>query len=90
MKKKAVSLKYFGENLNAPLITAIGDGFTADKIISIAKKNNVDVVKNNDFFKYNKELNINSEIPEELFSIVSEILAFIISTNDKIKQRANK
>ncbi len=81
MKKKAVSLKYLNTEYRAPKITAIGSDSFAEKIISEAVKNNIKVINDETFFKYEKSLSLNQEIPEELYELVSKILSIIVKSN---------
>ncbi|OHD79492.1 MAG: hypothetical protein A2355_00680 [Spirochaetes bacterium RIFOXYB1_FULL_32_8] len=68
-----------------PVITAIGEGKIADMIIKTAINNGVEVVKDNEFFNYEKLLSSGSEIPEEVYQVVAKILSYLIRTN-RLKQ----
>lgn len=80
-KKKAAALKYSKENLKVPVLAAHGSGDIANKIIEIARINNIEIVENGEFFDFEELYEIGSEIPQDVYKIVAEILAYIINTN---------
>ena len=75
--KKAISLEYNQQQYNAPKVTSKGQGFVADKIINIAKQHNIPIREDEDLANMLYELEINQEIPTELYKAVAEIFAFI-------------
>jgi flagellar biosynthesis protein len=80
-KNSAVSLKYQPESDNAPRITAKGKGKIADKIIRIAKEHNIYIHEDPDMIEVLSQLDINAEIPPDLYLVVAELLAFVYSLN---------
>lgn len=82
-KKKAAAVKYLKEKLEVPVIAAYGTDDFADKIIKEAEKNGIEIVSNENFFKYEKQFSIEGEIPEEVYKIVADIIACIIKTNKR-------
>jgi len=83
--KHAVALRYEKEKDAAPVVTAKGKGLVAEKIISLAKKHDVPV-KENALVAYELyKLELNEEIPSELYEAVAIILAAIYEC-DKIAQ----
>ena len=78
MNKKAVSLKY-DENRNAaPIIVASGMGYMAEKIVEVANNNGVPVYEDNSLATVLTQLNLGSEIPEELYKAVVDIYAYFL------------
>ena len=75
--KKAVALRY-NKGIPAPVITAKGTGYSAEKILEIAVKNGVTVVRNDDLSASLYTFNVGDFITEEYYEIVAEILAFIL------------
>lgn len=75
--KKAVALRY-EKGLAAPVVTAKGEGFSAERIVSIASENNIAVVKDEKLSESLFTLNVGDYITEEYYEIVAEILAFIL------------
>ena len=77
--KKAVALKYKINEDNAPKVVAKGRGFLAEKIEEIAKECNIHIEKDSELANSLYRLNLNEEIPEELYEAVAKILAYIYS-----------
>ncbi|HNZ26602.1 MAG TPA: EscU/YscU/HrcU family type III secretion system export apparatus switch protein [Spirochaetota bacterium] len=82
-RKKAAAITYLKENLDIPIISALGSDELADKIIEKAKENGIKIFENKEFFQYEKLFDIGNEIPPEIYKIVAEILVFIIKSNDE-------
>lgn len=70
----AVALKYDGER--APVISATGTWELAEEIIRIARDNNVPLYENAELAGILARLSLNEEIPETLYRVIAEILAF--------------
>lgn len=78
MNKKAVALKY-DENRNAaPIIVASGMGYMAEKIVEVANDNGVPVYEDNSLATVLTQLNLGSEIPEELYQAIVDIYAYFL------------
>ncbi|MFW0883581.1 EscU/YscU/HrcU family type III secretion system export apparatus switch protein [Candidatus Acidulodesulfobacterium sp. H_13] len=80
---KASALKYDGEKNSAPVLIAKGRGRVAEKIIEIAKKENIPVMENKMLADVLDRLDIYDEIPPELYKAVSKIFAFLWKVNEK-------
>lgn len=85
--KKAIALTYQPRLDNAPRITAKGKGEVAEKIIQIAKENNIYTHNDSDLVEMLSHLDLNEEIPPNLYIIVAELLAFVYSLNSGQKLR---
>ena len=74
----AVALKYDPNSMTAPKVVAKGINLIAEKIKQIAKENNIPIVEKPELARelYAK-VNIDKEIPEELYQAVAEILAYV-------------
>jgi flagellar biosynthesis protein len=73
----AVALKYDGER--APTITATGTYELAEEIIRIAREHGVPLYENAELAGILARLDLNDEIPETLYRVIAEILAFAFS-----------
>lgn len=74
----AVALKYDKNNSTAPIVVAKGADYVAEKIKETARENKVEIVENKPVARmlyYNVE--IDQEIPPELYQAVAEILAYV-------------
>jgi flagellar biosynthesis protein len=82
--KKAAALQYDKEKDHAPYVTAQGSGETAKNIIKIAEQNGIPIKKDEDLVNMLSQIELNQEIPVELYKAVAEIFSFIygISNNE--------
>jgi len=86
MKKKpskAVALTYDTQKDKAPRVVAKGKGYLADKIVEIAKQHDVPLYEDQNLVQVLEALDIETEIPPELYQAVAEVLAFIYRMNHK-------
>lgn len=81
----AVALKYDQFSGKAPVVIAKGEDYLALKIKEKAKEHDVEIVENKQLARmlyYNVDLD--QEIPPELYQAVAEILAFVYKQKHKI------
>jgi flagellar biosynthesis protein len=83
-KSKAVALKYDQGKDAAPRVAAKGRGFVAEKIIETARAHNVPLHEDKNLVQVLEALDLETEIPPELYRAVAEVLAFIYRLNAKI------
>ncbi len=84
-QKKAVALKYNKGKDSAPKIVAKGKGYIAEKIIEAARENNVPLYEDKNLSQVLEALDLDTEIPPELYRAVAEVLAFIYKLNTMAK-----
>lgn len=80
----AVAIKYDQTKMFAPKVIAKGADFIAQQIREKAKENNVIIYEEPPLARalyYN--VDINQDIPEDLFKAVAEVLAYVYSLNEK-------
>ena len=80
---KALAVKY-NKELPAPFIQAKGRGVLADRLLDIAKKYDIPVVKDDLLSETLYMMEPGEYIPEEVYDIVAQILVFIKKTQDLI------
>jgi flagellar biosynthesis protein len=68
----------------APRIVAKGNGVTAEAIISLARENGVYVHQSPELVNLLMQIDLDSEIPPELYQAVAEILAWLYALDQKI------
>jgi len=74
----AVALKYEELKMSAPKCIAKGQDIIAQRIKKIAEENDVTVVENRPLAReLYRRVEIGDEIPDDLFSAVAEVLAFV-------------
>ncbi len=71
---QAIALQYNGED--TPTVLATGMGELADEILAIARESEVPIFENRELTALMASLELGDEIPEELFHVIAEILAF--------------
>ena len=81
LSRSAVSLRYDSRVSKAPLVTAKGKGFIADKIIALAKENNIPIKEDPDLVHLLSQVDLNREIPASLYQVVAELLSFVYKLN---------
>ena len=74
---KAVALKYEKSKDRAPKVVAKGRKKLAEKIIEMAREHNIEIYEDSDLVELLYSLDFYEEIPEELYSAVAEILAYV-------------
>lgn len=84
-RKKAVALKYDPFKDRAPKVTAKGAGEVAERIIEVARQHDIPVKDDADLVEVLSKLEIEKEIPPDIYIVVAELLAFVYSVNTKKK-----
>lgn len=79
----AAALKYDAKKDAAPKVTARGRGLVAEKIIELARKHDVPIKSDPALVQILSELELEEQIPAELYKAVAEILAFVYAVNGK-------
>ena len=74
---RAVALKYDQKKDRAPKVVAKGRGHIAEKIIAVARENNLPLYQDQNLIQILEALDLETEIPPELYRAVAEVLAFI-------------
>ena len=87
-KKQAVALKYDVQQDNAPRVVAKGRGHVAEHILATAQKNSVPVYQNKTLVNMLMALEIDREIPPELYKAIAEVMAYVYKM-DKAKGHTN-
>jgi len=88
-KRTAVAMRYDVEKDKAPLILATGRGAIADEILRIAEENKIPLYENRDLANMLAKLEIDTEIPAQLYVLVAEVLFFVYKL-DKMAEKREK
>jgi len=83
MKQKAVALQYDADKSSAPKLTAKGEGYTAENIIKIAKLHDIPIKKDEDLVELLSNLEIDREVPPEMYKAIAEVFSFIYKLTNK-------
>ena len=89
-QQRAVALKYDARGGNAPSIVAKGRGGLAEKILEVAKENNIPIHEDPDLVEVLSQLDTGKEISPELYQAVAEVLIFIYKMNQKKMERFHR
>ncbi|WP_342417482.1 EscU/YscU/HrcU family type III secretion system export apparatus switch protein [Paenibacillus sp. FSL R10-2782] len=85
-RKKAVALKYTPGESEAPIVVAKGSGRIADSILEKAKEHGVPVQEDAALVEVLSKLDLDEQIPAELYQLVAEVLTYIYQM-DKLAPR---
>jgi flagellar biosynthesis protein len=80
---RAVALRYDRTQNGAPRVVAKGRGQAAENIIALAREHGVPLHEDSNLAATLSALDIETEIPPELYRAVAEVLAFIYRLNGK-------
>ena len=86
-EQKAAALKYDADRDRAPRLVAKGRGHVAEHILAVAQKNAIPVYKNKSLINMLMALEIDREIPPELYKAIAEVMAYVYRM-DKSKGRS--
>jgi len=81
--KSAVALKYRTDQDPAPKVTAKGEGLVAERIIELARENQIPIKEDPDLVQILSQVDINKEVPPSVYKVVAELLAFVYKLNQK-------
>lgn len=79
LNKKAVALTYDEDKKAAPVIVASGMGYVAERMIEVANEHGVPVYEDNSLATMLTQLELGSEIPEELYQAIVEIYIYFLN-----------
>jgi flagellar biosynthesis protein len=84
--KKAVALRYTPEKHEAPVLVAKGKGQIADKIMEKAKQHGIPVQEDASLVEVLSQLDLDQQIPPELFQLVAEVLSFVYRSDRQARE----
>ncbi len=85
-RKTAIAINYDKVAMAAPKLVAKGRGVIAERLIEMAKENGVPVVEDRVLVETLDQLNVNQQIPPELYQVVAEILVSVYRADETIKK----
>jgi len=86
----AVALDYDSKNMGAPQVVAKGRGEMAAKIRAIADEHKVPVVQNIPLARSLFTVELDREVPEDLYEAVAEVLNWVFEMKQKQKQESEQ
>jgi flagellar biosynthesis protein len=79
----AVALHY--DKKGAPRVVAKGRGSLGEKIIEVAKANDIPIQENEALVGALSNVELGDEIPAELYKAVAEVLIFVLKLSGQVK-----
>jgi flagellar biosynthetic protein FlhB len=80
----AVAIKYDANVSKAPMVTAKGQDYMAQRIKETAREHKVEIVENKPLARSLYDtVEVGQEIPQDLYQAVAEVLAFVYSLKQK-------
>jgi len=86
-RKTAIALRYDIDRDKAPMVLATGRGPVADEILRIAEENKIPLYEDPELAKLLSKLELDTEIPAELYTLVAEVLFFIYKLDRMAEKR---
>jgi flagellar biosynthesis protein len=79
--RKAAALRYAQNKEDAPRVVAKGRGKMAEQIIALAEAHQVPLVEDRQLIQVLEALDVDTQIPAELYQAVAEVLVFVYRLN---------
>lgn len=89
-KVRAIAVKYDAKKGKAPRIVATGRGAVAEQILKLAEDNKIPLYEDSTLTDLLSKLDLDMEIPAELYTMVAEVLAFVYQLDKLAKARRAK
>ena len=86
-RKAAIALRYDVDRDKAPLVIASGRGPMAEEILRIAEDNKIPLYEDPELAKLLTKLELDTEIPPELYTLVAEVLFFVYKLDRMAEKR---
>ncbi len=86
-KIRAIAVKYDPKKGRAPRIIATGRGPVAEQILKLAEENRIPMYEDDVLTELLSKLELDMEIPAELYTMVAEVLAFVYQLNKLAKSK---
>lgn len=81
---EAIALKY--DEVSAPTLTAKGKDEIAEEIMRLAEEHDIPLYENSELVSILSKLELGEEIPEVLYRVIAEIIAFAYYLQGKTPQ----
>ena len=87
-QQAAVALGYETESGGAPKVLAAGFGEVARRIMELARESGVHIHRDDNLVQLLAQVPVGSEIPEEAYQLVAELLSFLYRTDRRLSEKA--
>ncbi|MFZ0391211.1 MAG: EscU/YscU/HrcU family type III secretion system export apparatus switch protein [Calditrichia bacterium] len=89
LTKTAAALRYRRHQDKAPCLAAKGRGAAAEKILHLARENDIPILKSPLLARMLQKGELEQPVPENLFQAVAEIYAFIMRIDEQYEIKAD-
>ncbi|WP_172252785.1 EscU/YscU/HrcU family type III secretion system export apparatus switch protein [Saccharibacillus deserti] len=89
-RKRAVALKYSPEQMAAPSVVAKGSGTVAEAILARAQEAGVPIQEDAALVEVLSKLDLDQQIPAELYGLVAELLSFVYRSDREAARRIGR
>lgn len=86
--QEAVALRYSKDKEDAPRVVAKGRGFVAQQMLSVARRHAVPVYQNQAVTNLLMAVELDREIPPELYQAVANVLAYVYRMDGRAAEKA--
>ena len=86
--QEAVAIRYDKAHEDAPRVVAKGRGYVAEQLLLIAKRHAVPVYQNQTVTQLLMAVELDREIPPELYQAVANVLAYVYRLDGSAAARA--
>lgn len=84
-RKKAAAIRY-EQGYEAPIVTAAGIGYVADKILENAEKSNIPIVYDEELTNLLSNVDVGDAIPFQLYDAVAKVIAYVMDIDRNISK----
>lgn len=85
-RERAVAVRYREKDDRAPHVVAKGAGLVAERIKQIAREHGIPIHEDGDLVELLAQVEIDREIPPELYTAVAEVLSMIYRVNAGLRR----
>jgi flagellar biosynthesis protein len=85
--RRAVAISYDPAQRDVPIVTAVGEGLVADEILRRAREAGVQITEDVALATVLSQIDVGEMIPEELYTVVAEVLAYVYRLEERIGRR---
>lgn len=86
-QRSAIAMRYDIEKDSAPVILAAGRGEFAEDILKVAEEHKIPFFEDKGLADLLLKLDVNTQVPQELYILVAEVLAFIFRLDQMAAKR---
>ena len=88
---RAAAISYDPDEKDVPILAAFGEGYLAQKIVSVAKESGVPILPDPSLSSMLSKISVGDEISPEMYEAVAKILIFVgevdRSYGEKVRRR---